>query len=105
MRISDYIPTGKRNAVTIDKLKAETGRTSREIARLIREERISGKIILTSSAGGYWLLDKTENDATEQLKRFIAYMDSKNTFSAVKSAKIALKELENSAQVQIDGVK
>ncbi len=105
MKISDYIPAGKKNAVTIKHLKAVTGRTSREIARLIREERISGQIILTSSAGGYWLLDKTESDAIEQLQRFIAYMDSKNTFSAVKSAKSALKELENSAQVQIDGVK
>ncbi len=105
MKISDYIPAGKKNAVTLEHLKAVTGRTSREIARLIREERISGKIILTSSAGSYWLLDTSESDAAEQLQRFIAYMDSKNTFSAVKSAKSALKELESSAQLQIDGVK
>lgn len=103
MRISDYIPTGKNNAVTLQHLKAVTGKTSREIARLIREERISGKVILTSSAGGYWLLDSADNDAPEQLRRFIAYMDSKNTFSAVKSAKEALKAIENKPQQRIEG--
>lgn len=103
MRISDYIPTGKNNAVTLQHLKAVTGKTSREIARLIREERISGKVILTSSAGGYWLLDSGDNDAPEQLRRFIAYMDSKNTFSAVKSAKEALKAIENKPQQRIEG--
>lgn len=104
MRISDYIPTGKKNATTIKKLKAETGKTAREIAKLIKAERISGKIILTTSTGGYWQLDKTESDAKEQLKRFIAYMESKNTHPTVKSAKEALKELESSAQTHIDGV-
>ena len=104
MRISDYIPTGKRNATTIKKLKAETGRTAREIAKLIREERISGKRILSSPAGEYWQLDITEPDAKDQLKRFIAYMESKNTFPTVKSAKDALKELEGSAQTHINGV-
>lgn len=103
MRISDYIPTGKRNAVTIDRLKAETGKTAREIARLIREERISGRVILTSSAGGYWLLDKDEEDAAEQLRRFISYMDSKNTYSAVKSAKTALKAIKDKPQQRIEG--
>lgn len=103
MRISDYIPTGKRNAVTIDKLKAQTGKTAREIARLIREERISGTVILTSSTGKYWQLDSAENDAAEQLRRFIAYMDSKNTYSAVKSAKKALKAIENTPQQRIEG--
>lgn len=103
MRISDYIPTGKRNAVTLSGLKALTGKTSREIARLIREERISGKVILTSSAGRYWLFDKDEEDAAEQLRRFISYMDSKNTFSAVKSAKAALKAIENIPQERIEG--
>lgn len=104
MRISDYIPTGKRNATTIKKLKAQTGKTAREIAKLIREERISGKIILTSSAGGYWQLDTTEDDSAEQLRRFIAYMESKNTYPTVKSAKEALKEIEQNAQIHIDGV-
>ena len=104
MRISDYIPTGKRNAVTLDKLKADTGKTAREIAKLIREERISGTVILTSSKGGYWLLDKNEDDAAEQLSRFISFMDSKNTFLTVKFAKEALKAIENTPQIHIDGV-
>lgn len=104
MKISDYIPKGQKNAITLTELKERTGKPAREIARLIRYERISGSVILTSSTGGYWLLDSAEKDAAEQLRRFISYMDSKNTFSAVKSAKIALKELESSAQMHIGGV-
>lgn len=104
MRISDYIPTGKKNATTIKRLNAQTGKSARIIAELIREERISGKRILSSSTGEYWQLDVTEPDAKEQLKRFIAYMESKNTHPTVKSAKEALKELESSAQTHIDGV-
>lgn len=104
MKITDYIPTGKRNAITITELKKITGRTARGIAKLIRDERISGTVILTSSNGGYWLPDYSDSDISEQLTGFIRYMDSKNTYSAVKSAKTALKKIENSGQMQIGSV-
>lgn len=103
MRISDYIPKGKNNAVTLQHLRAVTGKAPREIARCIKKEREEGQVILTSSRGGYWLLDSADNDAPEQLRRFIAYMDGKNTFSAVKSAKEALRAIENEPQQRIEG--
>lgn len=104
MNITDYIPTGKRNAVNLEYLKTATGKTAREIARLIREARFDGAVILTGSKGGYWQLDEADSDAIEQLEAFTRYMDSKNTYSAVKSAKDALRRLSRADQMQIPGV-
>ncbi len=104
MNITDYIPTGKQNAVDLEHLKAATGKTAREIARLIRDARFGGAVILTGAKGGYWQLDEAEADAVEQLEAFTRYMDSKNTFSAVQSAKDALRRLRSADQIQMPGV-
>lgn len=104
MDITRYIPTGKKNAISTKDLMKATKRTQREIGRLVRNARCNGSVILSDSKGGYWLPDYSEADIDKQLTAFIRYMDSKNTYSAVSSAKAALKRVNSAAQVQITEV-
>lgn len=104
VNITDFIPTGKANAVDIRQLEKMTEKTPREIGQMIRAARCAGAVILTKSHGGYWLPDYSDTDIQEQLQAFIRFMDSKNTFSATKTAKAALKKLQNAEQIQIGGV-
>lgn len=104
MDITRYIPTGKKNAISTKDLMKATKRTQREIGRLVRNARCNGDVILSDSKGGYWLPDYSEADIDKQLTAFIRYMDSKNTYSAVSSAKAALKRVNSAAQVRINEV-
>ncbi len=104
MDITRYIPTGKKNAISTKDLVKATKKTQREVCRLVRNARCYGAVILTDSKGGYWLPDYSEADIEKQLTAFIRYMDSKNTYSAVSSAKAALKRVNSAAQVQITEV-
>ena len=58
MRITDYLPTGKENAISSKVLAALLGfDTVRELQRAIERERQSGSVILStcSDGGGYYL--------------------------------------------------
>ena len=104
MDITRYIPTGKKNAISTKDLVKATKKTQREVCRLVRNARCYGAVILTDSKGCYLLPDYSEADIEKQLTAFIRYMDSKNTYSAVSSAKAALKRVNSAAQVQITEV-
>lgn len=104
MDITRYIPTGKKNAISTKELMKATKRTQREVVRLVRNARCNGDVILSDSKRGYWLPDYSEADIDKQLTAFIRYMDSKNTYSAVSSAKAALKRVNSAAQVCINEV-
>lgn len=57
MKISDYIPYGKANAVNTEDLKAATGLDTRTIRQQIANERMQGAVIcssLLSEGGGYF---------------------------------------------------
>lgn len=58
MKIIDYIPYGRQNAVSTDYLKAITGLDTRTIRQMIANERTQGAVIcssLKSDGGGYFL--------------------------------------------------
>lgn len=104
MNITTFIPTGKENAISTKDLMKAAKRTKREIGRLVRNARCNGDVILSDSKGGYWLPDYGEADIANQLAAFIRYMESKNTYSAVMSAKAALKRVNNADQIQLTEV-
>lgn len=104
MEIIDYIPKGKRNAISVNRLSELVGKDKREISRLIMTARKNGEVILTEATGGYWKPDYNDPDIKEQLLSFIQFMLSKNTFSTVRSAQKALTAIENQRQIQIEDI-
>lgn len=68
MNIIDYIPYGKSNAISRQKLAEQTGMSDRAIRRAIQLLREDGEIILSSSHGkGYW-----RSDSASEIGRYIA---------------------------------
>lgn len=55
MKISDYLNTGKAQAVPLDCLRSYTGLDGRAIRKLINAERLHGTPILSDNATGYYL--------------------------------------------------
>ena len=63
--ISDFIPTGKENAITRDSLRCLTGMSDRAVRRMIADERAMGvPIISCSHSAGYYL---AETEAEKQI--------------------------------------
>lgn len=65
MKISDYIPTGRENAISRARLSAVTGMDDRTLRAAIKKENKGlvqeGKAILSSSAArGYWIAEAAE---------------------------------------------
>lgn len=104
LNIIKFIPEGKINAISTKELMQITNLTQRNICSLIEKARNSGEVILSSSKGGYWQPDYTENNIKDQLTAFINFMNSKNTYSTTKTAKQALKQLENDNQMRFRGL-
>ncbi len=93
MRITDYLPTGKENAISSKALAALLGfDTVRELQRAIERERQSGAVILStcSDGGGYYL----SNDPLE-IAAFIRTLHNRanNMLRSVESAQVALNNL------------
>ena len=62
MNIIDYIPFGKQNAISRERLSELSGMGDRAVRKAIQALREDGEIILSSSHGkGYWRSD----DASE----------------------------------------
>lgn len=73
IHISDYLPTGRENAITADEIKTRTGLKRRDITRSIQRERLAGKPICATNDShnpGYFLTD----DPAE-LQRYITSLD------------------------------
>lgn len=71
-RISDLLPHGAENAVTTAALLDFTGLTRQQLQQLIKQERTSGKLILSKSSGdgGYFLPDPDPDKGREEIRRF-----------------------------------
>ena len=101
--ITDYtkiLPIGKANAVTTNDLTVLMGFSdSRALQADISRARNAGQVILSSTAGGYYL---PCNDS--EVEEFIAVLRARaiNTFRALKSAREYLKEYK--AQMSFDDV-
>ena len=61
--ITDYIPTGKANAVTRSQLCAQTGLDDRKVRELIEAARHNGELIINNGSG-YFIAD-INNDRAE----------------------------------------
>lgn len=57
MRIENFIPQGKENAISRTALCIRTGRCDRENRRFIQEARDRGIPIVAGASGGYYIAD------------------------------------------------
>ncbi|WP_154658735.1 hypothetical protein [Agathobaculum desmolans] len=90
MRISEYLPTGKENAIPSRALADMLGfDTVRELQKAIERERQSGAVILsTCTEGGGYFLPANETE----IREFIRTLSNraKNTRRSMESALDAL---------------
>lgn len=92
------LPTGKENAISTNDLTVLMGFSdSRALQADIARARNAGQVILSSTAGGYYL---PCNDS--EVEEFIAVLRARaiGTFRALKSAREYLKE--DKAQMSFD---
>ena len=71
-------------------------RTVKALQALIKADREQGVLILSSTQGGYFLLNEDPQEARKELLRFTATLRSRaiNTLRTVQQARIALDVLE-----------
>lgn len=90
MRISEYLPTGKQNAIPSKALADMLGfDTVRELQKAIERERQAGAVILsTCTEGGGYFLPANETE----IREFIRTLSNraKNTRRSMESALDAL---------------
>ena len=90
MKITDYLPTGKENAIPSKTLAEILGfDTVRELQKAIERERQAGAVILsTCTEGGGYLLPANETE----IREFIRTLSNraKNTRRSMESALDAL---------------
>ncbi|MGI6181915.1 MAG: hypothetical protein ACOYIE_07545 [Agathobaculum sp.] len=90
MRISEYLPTSKENAIPSGTLAGMLGfDTVRELQKAIERERQSGAVILsTCTEGGGYFLPANE----QEIREFIRTLSNraKNTRRSMESALDAL---------------
>lgn len=94
MKISDYLPTDRENAIPSKALADLLGfDTVRDLQKAIERERQAGAVILStcSDGGGYYL----SNDPLE-IAAFIRTLHNRanNTLRSLESAQAALDELQ-----------
>lgn len=90
--IIELLPVGKENAIPADTLCILAGiRDKRTLQKIIAKERSKGALILSHHSGGYY----TSNDHAE-IAEFAQTLENraKNTFAAMKSARMHLKALQ-----------
>ncbi len=70
MNIIDFIPKGRKNAVTTEELKARTGFDVRTIRQHIANARLKGTVICSSlkSEGGGYFLPESPDEALEYVR-------------------------------------
>lgn len=98
IHISDYLPTGRENAITADEIKNRTGLKRRAVTKSIQRERLAGKPICATNDihnPGYYLAD---NPA--EVQRYIDSLDRRvreirKTRSAMQKTK---HRMENKAE-------
>lgn len=96
--VYDELASGKENAIsTADLCKRLDLKSSRELRKLVEIERKAGKVILSSSTGGYY---KAANKA--EIEEFVKMTERKgiHTLAAVQSAKKALEVLDGQQTVK-----
>ena len=86
MNIIDFIPFGKENAITRERLKAMTGLPDREIRDMIKKERRYRPIINMQDGDGYFQPTQEEKDYVQKwLKQ--ETRRAKSSFRSLRGAK------------------
>ena len=96
-RILEYIPEGKKNAISAQRLAEITGAKSQRCLRGdIAELRKAGELICSNPAGYY------KPATREELAGFIRMMDSHaiGVFSSIASARKALQQMEGQTSIE-----
>lgn len=93
MEILDYIPTGKRNAVTRTQLCIRTGLSDRLVRKAIHDARRKIPIINLSNGDGYYIPDMNIPEEQNELLHFVRQEQSriKSTGWALTTARRTLK--------------
>ena len=87
--ITEYIPKGRKNAISRKSLSACTGLPDRQVRRLIAEARANGEPIVGSPTGGYYLAE-TEADVNLLLGELYSRMGKlAKCYRAVKARGLA----------------
>jgi hypothetical protein len=97
--ICEYIPYGRKNAVSRAELQRHTGLPDRTVRTLIEAARRSGAHILSSSADkGYW-----QSDRPEEIREFIRESDSRirKTAQAVEPLRRYIAQQEGGCVVPV----
>lgn len=92
--IASLLPRGAENALSTKDLAKIAGcGTTRNLRKLIEEERGAGALILSSTTGGYYLPDSGEKGRHE-LFEYVRMMRAR-ALNTLKSAQAANKALES----------
>lgn len=99
MKITDYLPTGKENAIPSKELAVRLGfYTVRDLQRAVERERQSGAVILSTctDGGGYYL-----SDDPLEIAAFIRTLNNRanNTLRSLESAQTALDNMTRQVQL------
>lgn len=101
-KVSDYLERGAENATSTKELVQllECGST-RQLRQMVEDERRSGVLILSSTAGGYYLPDTGQKGRTE-IQRYLATMCARATaiIQATESARKALHILDGQIDLE-----
>lgn len=101
--IKDHLEHGEQNAIKAPELARLLGfATTRELQQAVHKERESGAVIL-SSGTGFFLPSEDEQQAKQEIERFIASLSSRalNTLGVLKTAKRALRRI---GSTPLDGI-
>lgn len=92
MRIVDYIPKGKENAISREKLSQITGLSDRKMRQEIANARRDTCIINNQDNKGYYIPDNKE-----EVRRYIKQEEhrAKSIFANLSGARNYLNKLEN----------
>ena len=94
MNIINYIPVGKKNAVTRTELCMMTGQSDRIIRRQIHEARREHVIINLQDSQGYYRPDMSQESEIAEIRRFLVQEEKRlrSIGWSLKSARMALRE-------------
>lgn len=91
MKISDFIPTGEKNAISNRELAYRAGINERGVRKLVHEARIEGEPICSSDSG-YWL---AENIAEVDLSLRRIYSQIKQMSETAHNLEIVKENMLN----------
>lgn len=91
IKILNYIPKGRENAISREKLRQLTGLTDSKMRDLIRQARHDVPIVNLQSGEGYFIPTKME-----EIERYIAQEEhrAKSIFANLQSAKEYRKKIK-----------